>query len=169
MSVKIVLSFLFVAIAVVSAARIPITGRIYGGQEAEVGQFPYQISLRKKTIQGFMHYCGGAILSDQFILTAAHCILKDPKEFGIIVGAHRRDSDLHGKTHKIKTWVRHQNFSSTYMKNDIGLIQLEKPIEFDKFTAPIKVSHEFIDGGVDAIVSGWGRTNVKTKSCIVSI
>ena len=44
--------------------------KIIGGIEAEEGDFPYQVSLR--LLRG-NHFCGGSIISNQWILTAAHC------------------------------------------------------------------------------------------------
>lgn len=50
--------------------------RVIGGSDAQEGQFPYQISLRV----GGEHVCGGTIISNKFILTAAHCVEKIPEK-----------------------------------------------------------------------------------------
>ena len=47
-------------------------GRIVGGKEAAPGQFPHQVGLRI-TMGSRTAFCGGSILSDRVILTAAHC------------------------------------------------------------------------------------------------
>lgn len=44
--------------------------RVIGGSDAQKGQFPFQISLRV----GGSHVCGGTIITNKFILTAAHCV-----------------------------------------------------------------------------------------------
>lgn len=50
--------------------------KVLGGSDAQDGQFPYQVSLRI----GGSHVCGGTIISDNFILTAAHCVEKVPNQ-----------------------------------------------------------------------------------------
>ena len=46
------------------------TTRIVGGQEATPHSYPFQVAL----FIGEGYFCGGSIISDQWILTAAHCI-----------------------------------------------------------------------------------------------
>lgn len=65
---------LLVALVTIVAAS-PLTNRIVGGNEAVPGQFPYQISLRKDDA----HICGGSIITADWILTAAHCVVKNGK------------------------------------------------------------------------------------------
>lgn len=47
--------------------------RVVGGEDAEPGQFPYIVSLRRTNINS--HMCGGTIISNVYILTACHCTL----------------------------------------------------------------------------------------------
>jgi len=52
---------------------LPIS-QIIGGINAQDGLHPYQVSLRKS--DNNMHFCGGAIISKNYIITAAHCLMR---------------------------------------------------------------------------------------------
>lgn len=62
---------------VVAIQTVPIhdeqakTGRIVGGEESEINEFPYQVSIH----YNYFHVCGGVIIDQTTILTTAHCIV----------------------------------------------------------------------------------------------
>lgn len=80
-SYKKLLFFPFICIIVYSyvcyCKNIPNVG-IIGGNSAHPGQFPFLVSVQGKTSGGqdakYEHLCAGSIISDRFILTAAHCV-----------------------------------------------------------------------------------------------
>lgn len=160
--------------------------KIVGGLLAKEGQFPYQVSLRRNN----KHFCGGSIVNDNWILTAAHCLtgwdflifnlnlflwynnvkifknrgLFDIPRFNdsnidVVVGTNTLDEG--GAFYKSKKIIPHPNYSSLLIRHDIGLIQLEKPIEFnDKIKSiPLPVD-DFSKFGNSAVLSGWGTTSV---------
>lgn len=78
-----------------------IENRIYGGQEAELGQFPHMVSLRYL----HKHLCGASILSNRFVLTAAHCCPRrnNTVDFYITIN-YKHERSLH----KILGFAQHE-------------------------------------------------------------
>ena len=56
-----------------SGREIQGDGRIYGGRDVEAGQWPWQASLQ---VRG-RHICGGALIADRWVITAAHCFQEE--------------------------------------------------------------------------------------------
>lgn len=133
-------------------------GRIVGGLEIQIEQVPYQISLHKYST----HSCGGSIISENFVLTAAHCVFDDPpRMFTVRAGSSNQKAG--GSLHKVVKIIKHSlRFTPTGVPyNDIALLKVSPPFQFDDKRAPIPL-HTFkeeIETGSIALVSGWGRTD----------
>jgi len=141
-------------------------GRIFGGNEAAPGQFPYQISLRVNTSRGFQHTCGGTIISERFVVTAAHCFnpnINDTSAYRVVVGAHERNGN-DGEVYNIENFYIHPEFNLSIIIHDIAVIELADDLEFSQNVSRIALATEFVDGGVRAKTSGWGRTNDEVEN-----
>ena len=49
-------------------------GRIVGGSNADISDYPWQVSLQRRSGSGWYHICGGSIIDNRWIVTAAHCV-----------------------------------------------------------------------------------------------
>lgn len=159
--------FIFIALVATATFGLPLTeDRIFGGEEASPGQFPHQISLRLERNNTYSHICGGSIISDRFILTAAHCYLQrfpNVSQYRVVVGAHEKNGD-DGQAYDAISIVRHEHYNGSTLIHDVALVQVNMSIEFYEGVAIIPLQRNFVDGVVRAVTSGWGKTNVSIVS-----
>ncbi|XP_035918114.1 brachyurin-like [Anopheles stephensi] len=142
--------------------------RIVNGQEATPGQFPYQIALLSEFLTG-TGLCGGTVLTNNFILTAAHCVVSGTTTLArggtAIMGAHNRAvQEATQQRIRFSTGgiVRHPQYSPTNIRNDIAVVRLDGTITFNTRVQPARLparsdSRQF--GGFTGTVSGFGRTS----------
>lgn len=128
--------------------------RIVGGSDARVGQFPYQVSLR--AVSSGRHFCGGSILTDRFVITAAHCTINaTPTSLYVAVGSISLQS---GVAYQASAVLNHEQFNANNIRNDLSLIKTETPMGFNEHVQPIRISEMYVSEEVQLIASGWGQT-----------
>lgn len=132
--------------------------RIVGGVDAKDGEFPYQVSLQRKG----KHFCGGSIISENVILTAAHCI-QEQKVYNIKVLVGTIALDTGGQLVKAKQLIPHPSYNSNTVANDIGLIRLEEPLNLGEYIKRIDLPLHDTPEGTILILSGWGTTTYPGK------
>ncbi|KAL1251322.1 hypothetical protein QQF64_019118, partial [Cirrhinus molitorella] len=89
---------------------------IVNGKEAKPHSRPYMVSLQ---ING-CHYCCGFLISDEFVMTAAHC--KKNEKVTAVVGAHDLKNSNEGSVRiKVKSYHKHPDYNSHI--NDIMLLR----------------------------------------------
>uniref|UniRef100_G3PI05 trypsin n=1 Tax=Gasterosteus aculeatus aculeatus TaxID=481459 RepID=G3PI05_GASAC len=140
-------------------------GGIVGGHEAAPHTRPYMALLELHMHNGQHRRCGGFLLSEDFVMTAAHCRAKSHKVF---LGVH----DVHGKGIQVLSVAQtfqHQDYNATDFRNDMMLLKLSSKAIFNKNVAPIALADE---GNVSwpktCLVSGWGKTETGKNSVVSS-
>lgn len=133
---------------------------VYNGEEAARHQFPFIASLRIFENNVFRHNCGASIITDRFVLTAAHCNGKISLDnYRIAVGIHTRIED--GDQYQLEQFVNHQNFTQGgNINNDIALILLKEKIRFSQHVTSIPIARNFIPENLPVISAGWGMSLV---------
>ncbi|KAJ8368669.1 hypothetical protein SKAU_G00086970 [Synaphobranchus kaupii] len=139
--------------------------RIVGGQNAEEGEWPWQVSLH---IKNSGHVCGASLINDRWLVTAAHCVqdsakvkYSQPGVWEAYLGLHKQG--LMGKftvKRDIAQVICHPYYNSYTFDNDIALMELSSPVTFSQRIKPIclpSATHDF-PAGKNVWITGWGAT-----------
>ncbi|KAI8117356.1 hypothetical protein FF38_04545 [Lucilia cuprina] len=132
-------------------------GRIVGGEVAEVGFAPYQVSIQ--SIFG-SHLCGGVIIDEQWILTAAHCVEDYPLDvLRVIAGTNNWHKP--GVVRQMVLATPHcRHDKPIFYHNDIAAARLNEPLHFDNLTNKIELSRDVLKAGDIITLTGWGATRL---------
>uniref|UniRef100_A0A665TXB0 coagulation factor Xa n=1 Tax=Echeneis naucrates TaxID=173247 RepID=A0A665TXB0_ECHNA len=128
--------------------------RIVNGVNCPLGECPWQALLLNEDHTGF---CGGTILNEYIILTAAHCM--NQSRFIYFDTLWDSDDEV---IHNVEAIVTHSKYKPETYHNDIALIKLATPIKFTKFILPACIPEQDFAEKVlmrqdNGMVSGFGR------------
>ncbi|XP_053667041.1 brachyurin-like [Anopheles marshallii] len=160
-------SFLSAASSVVYRPQLIIdrasVSKVAGGTVAKNEQFPHLVSIILIFGDGSDTLCGGSIIADRYVLTAAHC-LYGMQEATIIPGQTTIQIPFAPDTVTVRVkpsdTILHPGYDPVDILNDIALIRLPQPLTFSSRVQPIRLP-SWTDSytgliGYDSIVSGWG-------------
>lgn len=134
-------------------SRGSIKPKIVGGNEAEVGRYPYMVSL----LSGDSPFCGGTLIDPVWVLSAAHCA---GIATHVLVGHHYfNDIPPNAENIEIDYEVVHPYYNDNTINNDLMLIRLVSPSSFQHLMIDqVDVGAKEIPDETDVTVMGWGTT-----------
>ena len=106
--------------------------RIVNGTEVDIGEIQWQAHLATKKGKWKNGFCGGTLLCDRFVLTAAHCCVGFPKPEVVILGDHKEnENDPYEIRIDVKKIIVHPGYYYDD-QNDIAILKLAKPVRNKK-------------------------------------
>ncbi|XP_069679942.1 trypsin alpha-like [Periplaneta americana] len=136
--------------AVPRITRPKLDGRIVGGEPTDIKNFPYQVSME---LVPYGHWCGGSIISPDYVLLAAHCVSGEAlSDLSIRVGSTYKEEG--GSVHSVEKVVIHSQYSGE--DYDIALIKVSQPFVYSDSVQPISLTSVAPATETPVVVSGWG-------------
>ncbi|KAI9294021.1 trypsin-like serine protease, partial [Neoconidiobolus thromboides FSU 785] len=131
--------------------------RIVGGVKANKSEFPWLVSIGN---QYSGHMCGGTLIHEKVVLTAAHCISDKYEMEDLYIGYGKNDLDgVDGEEYKVLKTIKHGNYSEKGIEllDDIGIFILKEEVKDGKIVPKISdIEENYKDESF--IVAGWGHT-----------
>ncbi|XP_067002777.2 venom protease [Anabrus simplex] len=137
---------------------------ILNGEEAMDGEFPHMAAL------GFLvsgettisWRCGGSLISDRFVLTAAHCVTDRRLGYPKMVRLGQNDINAvstSGSDYPIDRVILHPGYKKKFNYDDIALVRLTRPVKFSQNISPACLYTKEEDPSTELIATGWGATD----------
>ncbi|XP_058143739.1 granzyme H-like [Dasypus novemcinctus] len=134
-------------------------GKIIGGHEAKPHSRPYMAYI-VYWAKGQKKFCGGSLIQENFVLTAAHCL---GSPINVTLGAHNvNEQEKTQQRIPVKEPIPHPDYDRKTLSNDIMLLQLERKAKRTAAVRPLRLprSQAQVRPGQVCSVAGWGRVAV---------
>ncbi|CAF3689343.1 unnamed protein product [Adineta steineri] len=144
--------------------------KIFEGSEAPIGKYPWMVSIRLDFLGSVTPLCGGAIVSEIFILTAASCV----QQATFFASLYSMKAGIHNvingseteQFRRISYVIMHPNYTIGSDVNNIALVRVTEPFNLKALTvSTISLSNLTSLENMDLITIGWGPSiNVSNSS-----
>jgi len=136
--------------------QVSIMG-VINGDNAKQGAWPWQVLLKMRGRPG----CGGTLISNQWIVTAAHCISSRSGSYYTVDLGELDRTRIEGteqRNLRVSKVVVNPGWSSRNLQNDIALLKLASPVKFTKYVQPACLPNSDTPvGGKNCYITGWGK------------
>ncbi|KAH8382490.1 hypothetical protein KR009_003894, partial [Drosophila setifemur] len=142
---------------------------IVGGHPAQSREFPHMARLGRTQILGRRTdwFCGGVLISERFVLTAAHCLESEEGEVNVVrlgeLDFDTYEDDASPRDYTVAEYIIHPGYESPEFYHDIGLVQLAEDVVFDLYKHPACLPFPNERNSDSFIAVGWGSTGLGVR------
>uniref|UniRef100_A0A4Q8K912 limulus clotting factor C n=1 Tax=Deinopis subrufa TaxID=1905329 RepID=A0A4Q8K912_DEISU len=139
-----------------------VQSRVVGGHAAGRGLFPYAsdlLGVYRGEVNADVPFCGGTLITDRHVLTAAHCLRNEsPERIVVDVGDYSLHDRRDGQFIRTRSLSMFPEYSSRKFHTDIGIVELATPVRFNSTRTAVLPPHDLdLQPGTRVSVYGWGR------------
>ncbi|XP_024080516.1 trypsin theta-like isoform X2 [Cimex lectularius] len=127
--------------------------KIIGGNRTDITAVKYQVSIRDGL--GY-HFCGGSIINEYHVVTAAHCVTRAKRKGNIfcVVGENYSTG---GQLNPVVHIAVHPMYDKSAIKHDVAVLKTKNKIQLNNYTiGAVALANSTPPDGTHCIVSGWG-------------
>ncbi|XP_031144573.2 transmembrane protease serine 9 [Sander lucioperca] len=135
-----------------AAAAAPTDDRIVGGYRCPAHSKPWQVSLNV----GY-HFCGGSLINEQWIVSAAHCWQNPMAQIAVLGDNHIWQNEGTEQYMSVDAIYWHQSYDYKTLDYDIMLMKLAHPVTVNQYVKPVALPKACPTPGDMCTVSGWGN------------
>ncbi|XP_068615769.1 trypsin-2-like isoform X2 [Brachionichthys hirsutus] len=130
-------------------AAAPTDDKIVGGYECTPHGIPWQVSINI----GY-HFCGGSLINDQWIISAAHCW---QKLIAVLGDHHLWVNEGTEQYMSVDAIYWHESYDYQTLDYDVMLMKLAHPATINEYVKPVALPKACAEPGDMCTVSGWGN------------
>lgn len=133
---------------------------VVGGDKLDIKYLPHSVFLLIKcSKQTTSWICGGSIVNENIILTAAHCVYGCT--LGSIIVSVGHSNREKGNRSTVSSYFTHEEYNTGSLSNDIALMKLKTSLTFGETVKRVALMQDppYYE---EALVGGWGLTDVST-------
>ncbi|XP_049515280.1 suppressor of tumorigenicity 14 protein homolog isoform X3 [Dermacentor silvarum] len=150
---------------------IEVSDRIVGGQEAVPHSWPWQASIQMRGYWPAAHFCGGVLVRNDLVITAAHCVQgMRPENLVLKFGSHDLVRDgASVQTRSVFSYATHSRYLPDDMTHDVALIKLSLPVNYTAHARPVCLpgAGQQLPVNTTCFATGWGNTRGSGHSFVL--
>ncbi|XP_069686627.1 serine protease snake-like isoform X2 [Periplaneta americana] len=139
---------------------------IVGGEETKLKEFPHMAALGYEEEGQIEWRCGGSLISEYYVLTAAHCVRKNHEPTYARLGdlnLKRSDDGAEPVNYLVDRVIRHPLYKPPAKYNDIALLRLDRKVQFSDFIRPACLYTKETFDVNKTVATGWGKIEYAEK------